>query len=55
MNTNQQTTIQTQKLLTRVLDYYRNTFKRGGGVQEQLIKRLGMTDFEIFVQHKMSY
>jgi len=55
MNTNQQTIIQTQKLLTRVLDYYRNTFKRAGGVQEQLVKRLGITDFDIFEQHKMGY
>ena len=55
MNTNQQTAIQTQKLLVRVLDYYRNTFKRAGGVQEQLVKRLGITDFDIFEQHKMGY
>jgi len=55
MNTNQQTAIQTQKLLARVIEYYRNSFKRSGGVQEQLVKRLGITDYQIFEQHKIGY
>lgn len=46
---------QTQKLLTRVIEYYRNTFRRSGGAQEQLVKKLGLSDYEVFEQHKMGF